>query len=80
MAHARIKIDIGLVVRLVRHAPDGEFRLIPLTPNPLIEIDHVTFGYDSGRTILQDVNLRFARGKVTSVLGQSGCGKTRCCG
>jgi phospholipid/cholesterol/gamma-HCH transport system ATP-binding protein len=48
----------------------------PLNPDPLIEIDHVTFGYDSGRTILQDVNLRFARGKVTSVLGQSGCGKT----
>jgi phospholipid/cholesterol/gamma-HCH transport system ATP-binding protein len=42
----------------------------------LIEIDHVTFGYDSSRTILQDVNLRFARGKVISLLGGSGCGKT----
>ncbi len=76
MAHARIDPDIGLVGRLVRQAPDGEFRRIPLIPNPLIEIDHVTFGYDSSRTILQDVSLRFARGKVTSVLGQSGCGKT----
>ena len=47
-----------------------------MNPDPLIEIDHVTFGYDSSRTILQDVSLRFARGKVTSVLGQSGCGKT----
>ena len=76
MAHARIAPDIGLVVRLVRHAPNGDFRRIPLTTDPLIEIDHVTFGYDSSRTILQDVSLRFARGKVTSVLGQSGCGKT----
>ena len=42
----------------------------------LIEIDHVTFGYDASRTILQDVNLRFARGKVTAILGGSGCGKT----
>ena len=48
----------------------------PLSADTLIEIDHVTFGYDSSRTILQDVSLRFARGKVTSVLGQSGCGKT----
>jgi phospholipid/cholesterol/gamma-HCH transport system ATP-binding protein len=47
-----------------------------LRPDPLIEIDHVTFGYDSSRTILNDVNLRFARGQVTAVLGGSGCGKT----
>ena len=42
----------------------------------LIEIDHVTFGYDSSRTILNDVDLRFPRGKVTAILGGSGCGKT----
>ncbi len=42
----------------------------------LIEIDHVTFGYDASRVILKDVNLRFGRGKVTSILGGSGCGKT----
>jgi phospholipid/cholesterol/gamma-HCH transport system ATP-binding protein len=42
----------------------------------LIEIDRVTFGYDTGRTILNDLSLRFARGKVTSILGGSGCGKT----
>ena len=47
-----------------------------MNPDTLIEIDHVTFGYDERRTILHDVSLRFARGKVTSVLGQSGCGKT----
>jgi len=42
----------------------------------LIEIDHVTFGYDASRTILDDVSLNFERGKVTSLLGGSGCGKT----
>jgi phospholipid/cholesterol/gamma-HCH transport system ATP-binding protein len=47
-----------------------------LKTDTLIEIDHVTFGYDASRTILQDVNLRFARGKVTAILGGSGCGKT----
>ena len=42
----------------------------------LIEIDHVTFGYDASRTILNDVSLKFPRGKVTAILGGSGCGKT----
>jgi phospholipid/cholesterol/gamma-HCH transport system ATP-binding protein len=45
-------------------------------PQPLIEIDRVSFGYDASRTILDDVSLRFARGKVTAILGGSGCGKT----
>ena len=47
-----------------------------MNPDTLIEIDHVTFGYDERRTILNDVSLRFMRGKVTAVLGGSGCGKT----
>ena len=42
----------------------------------LIEIDHVSFGYDERRTILNDVTLNFPRGKVTAILGGSGCGKT----
>jgi phospholipid/cholesterol/gamma-HCH transport system ATP-binding protein len=42
----------------------------------LIEIDHVVFGYDASRTILNDVSLSFQRGKVTAILGGSGCGKT----
>src|SRR5688572_19893270 len=48
----------------------------PPRTDALIEIDHVTFGYDASRTILNDVSLQFARGKVTAILGGSGCGKT----
>ena len=52
-----------------------------LNSEPLIQIDHVTFGYDASRVILNDVTMQFARGKVTAILGGSGCGKTtRCCG
>jgi phospholipid/cholesterol/gamma-HCH transport system ATP-binding protein len=47
-----------------------------LKTDPLIEIDHVTFGYDPSRTILDDVSLAFERGKVTAILGGSGSGKT----
>jgi phospholipid/cholesterol/gamma-HCH transport system ATP-binding protein len=47
-----------------------------LSSDHLIEIERVTFGYDASRTILNDVSLRFQRGKVTAILGGSGCGKT----
>jgi phospholipid/cholesterol/gamma-HCH transport system ATP-binding protein len=42
----------------------------------LIEIDHVSFGYDPRRLILNDISVNFPRGKVTAILGGSGCGKT----
>ena len=42
----------------------------------LIEIDHVTFGYDASRNVLSDISMRFGRGQVTAILGGSGCGKT----
>ncbi len=42
----------------------------------LIEVDHVTFGYDASRNILNDISMRFGRGQVTAILGGSGCGKT----
>src|SRR3954451_14228647 len=44
--------------------------------DPLVEVEHVVFGYDASRTILNDVSLDFGRGKVTAILGGSGCGKT----
>ena len=49
---------------------------ISLASDTFIEIDHVTFGYDASRTILDDISLKFQRGKVTAILGGSGCGKT----
>ena len=46
------------------------------SPDALIEIDRLSFGYDASRNILDDVSLRFRRGKVTAIMGGSGCGKT----
>jgi len=47
-----------------------------VTSDALITVDRVTFGYDASRTILEDVSLTFARGKITAIMGGSGCGKT----
>jgi phospholipid/cholesterol/gamma-HCH transport system ATP-binding protein len=46
------------------------------TNDNLVQIDHVTFGYDRSRTILTDVSLQFPRGNVVAVMGSSGGGKT----
>jgi len=48
----------------------------PSSDHSFVEVDHVVFGYDGGRTILNDVSMEFDRGKVTAILGGSGCGKT----
>ena len=42
----------------------------------LVEVEHVVFGYDASRVILDDVSFAFGRGKVTAILGGSGSGKT----
>jgi phospholipid/cholesterol/gamma-HCH transport system ATP-binding protein len=42
---------------------------------PLVEIDNVTFGYDRA-SVLSGISMNFARGKVTAIMGGSGCGKT----
>lgn len=41
----------------------------------LIEIQHLTFKR-AERTIYRDLNMKFARGKVTAIMGPSGIGKT----
>ena len=48
----------------------------PLASEDFITVEDVTFGYDASRTILSDITARFKRGKVTAIMGGSGCGKT----
>jgi len=47
-----------------------------VNPDTLIEFDHVSFGYDPTSIVLRDISASFERGKVTAILGGSGCGKT----
>ena len=41
-----------------------------------LKLDHVTFGYENGRTILHDVSLCIPQGSFVSLVGESGCGKS----
>ena len=44
--------------------------------NTTLKLDHVTFGYETDRTILHDVSLRIPQGSFVSLVGESGCGKS----
>lgn len=41
-----------------------------------IEIKDLTFGYEEGKTVLNDINLRFEAGKSYALVGGSGSGKS----
>ena len=43
---------------------------------PFLSIENLRFGYDSRRTILTDITMRFPRGAVVALMGGSGSGKT----
>ena len=47
-----------------------------MSPPAVVEIEQVSFGYDTTRRVLHDVTLRMPQGKVYAIMGQSGCGKT----
>jgi len=41
-----------------------------------VRLEHVSFGYDPGKTILHDVSLEALSGKMVAIVGPTGAGKT----
>ncbi|MEA2697670.1 MAG: ATP-binding cassette, subfamily multidrug efflux pump, partial [Myxococcales bacterium] len=62
--------------------PDAPVLTVPTTPappaarRPLIELDHVTFGYRPDRPVLTDVSLAIERGETLAIVGATGAGKS----
>jgi ATP-binding cassette, subfamily B, multidrug efflux pump len=48
----------------------------PTSSAPLIELEHVTFGYRPDHVVLADVSLRIAAGETLAVVGATGAGKS----
>jgi ATP-binding cassette subfamily B protein len=48
-----------------------------LPPGPgRVRFDHVTFAYDAGRPVLEDVDLELEPGRTVALIGHTGSGKT----
>lgn len=45
-------------------------------PGDYIALEDVTFSYDEAVNVLNKVSMNFGKGKFTSIVGQSGCGKS----
>jgi ABC-type multidrug transport system, ATPase and permease components len=45
-------------------------------PRGEIELDRVTFGYQAGRPVLKDINLKVKEGEMLGIVGRSGAGKS----
>ncbi len=76
-----VKLPAPMIIAQARHAP-------PLSPptfggrkegqtgEPLVKFQDVSFAYEEGPLVLQDVNLTIHRGDVVAILGPNGAGKT----
>ncbi|MBT2160147.1 ABC transporter ATP-binding protein [Zobellia barbeyronii] len=42
----------------------------------MLQVDHVSFSYEDGASILENINLKVAKGEHVSIIGESGCGKS----
>jgi len=42
----------------------------------IVKLDHVSFAYEAGTPIINNIDLEFERGTATAIIGQNGAGKT----
>ncbi len=57
-------------------APRVAAATAPTPGSPLIQLDHVTFGYRADRPVLDDVSLSIAAGETLAIVGATGAGKS----
>ena len=68
-----------MFVLLQRHrevSDRSDARPLVLSQPPAIRFEHVRFGYDPNRVILEDLSLDIPAGKTVAVVGASGAGKS----
>ncbi len=75
--YRQVKMPAEVVIRRAAADPPPSF---PTTTagdgEPLVVFEDVSFSYDDGPPVIQDVNLTIRRGDVVALLGPNGAGKT----
>ncbi len=76
-----VKLPAQMIIDKARHDPVPTYAPPLLTQTeevgtPLVEFQEVSFAYEEGPLVLQDVNLAINRGDIVAVLGPNGAGKT----
>ncbi len=56
--------------------PEAEVKTTLCPDDTTIRCENLRFSYEADREILQGVNLEFPQGSFTSIVGESGCGKS----
>ncbi len=56
--------------------PEAEVKTVPCPEDTTIRCENLGFSYEAGRQILGGINLAFPQGSFTSIVGESGCGKS----
>lgn len=64
------------IFRLLDLPENSEEQAKKVPQNADIVLDKLSFSYDESREILHDVNMKFECGKITALVGKSGCGKS----
>ena len=68
-------VSVGKKILTLLNSKDPEWGNETIESTEL-KVEDVTFSYDGKRDVLKNVNMEFAKNSMTSIVGESGCGKS----